>query len=264
MLTIQLLNRGDGVYIERGRLVIQPASGKAAPLEWMTEHAPRIHREILAEVGLDAYEYVTYTTGHYGKARFAGITLQFVSVLTGRPAYAIFNADLTRQRTTAKGKAGAPLPRGQFRVGKRSHFYKFWLNAGIRLPKRLGAFHDYMGKLRGVLFTAHLRGERIDAGSLMPLALSELQLRTQLLPDISQTTVGQVPDNSRTTAPDKEFSPDYTPQGIQPDPTKGPINCGNTVIREHGYTGSSKPALSVLKAPQEQSVDDWLEEYENA
>ncbi len=195
-LAMKLLSRGDMVCIERGQLAIQPASGKPVPPQWIAEHAPDICRAILTAADLDAFEYVGYTTGHYGKHKASGVTLQFVSVITGENVYAIFNADLTRQRTTAGGKAGAPLPKGQFRVGKRSHFYKFWLSTGIPV-RRLSDFHDYMGHLSGILCAGNIVGDRIDVGTLRPVSLSEAEIA--VLPDT-------IPTPSRQARPTKKPS----------------------------------------------------------
>ena len=193
-LATKLLSRGDAVSIERGRLVIQPASGKPVPPDWINTNTARLCRDVLMALGLDAFEYTDYSTGHYGKTRSGGITLRFVSLVTGQSAYAVFNADLTRQRNTATAKAGALLPKGQFRIGKRSHFYKFWMGTGLPLPRRLSAMHDYMGKLRSVLMTGSLSGGRINAGSLTPINLSAAQFRTAILPDNFRTSAGQLPD----------------------------------------------------------------------
>lgn len=88
----------------------------------------------------DAFRYEGYSAGRYEEHKSAGVTLRFTSVLTGETAYAIFNVDLTRKRTTVGGKAGAPLPAGEFRVGERSHFYKFWQGTGLPLPERMQRF----------------------------------------------------------------------------------------------------------------------------
>lgn len=195
-LATKLLSRGDTVSIERGQLVIQPASGKPVPPEWINTNRARLCREALISLGLDAFEYTDYSTGHYGKTRSAGITLRFVSLVNGESVYAVFNADLTRQRNTAAAKAGTLLPRGQFRIGKRSHFYKFWMGTGLPFPRRLSAMHDYMGKLRGVMLTGLLTDDRINAGSLAPISLTAEQFRKAILPDKFRTISGQLPDKS--------------------------------------------------------------------
>lgn len=260
-LATKLLRRGDTLSIERGRLSIQTASGKAVPPEWMKANAREICRSVLMATGIDAYEYMGHRTGHYGKHRAAGLTLFFASLTTGKTAHAIFNVDLTRKRTTAGGKAGDPLPAGQFHVGERSHFYRFWLGTGLPFPRRLAAMHDYMGRLRSVLLTGSLTGDRIKAGSLVPISLTTEQFRKAVLPDNSRTTPGQAPDNIRTRAPDKETPTCHESQGLQPIPTACVANHENKLIRKGDYKASPTNDLPTHKAPQEQSVDEWLDAY---
>lgn len=260
-LATKLLSRGDTVSIELGQLAIQPASGKPVPPEWISTNRARLCREALMSVGLDAFEYVGYSTGHYGKTRSAGITLQFVSMLSGQSVYAVFNADLTRQRNTTTAKAGALLPKGQFRIGKRSHFYKFWMGTGLPFPRRLAAMHDYMGKLRNVLVTGSVTDDRFKVGSLVPVSLTAEQFRAVILPDNIRTISGQAPDKIRTKVPDKEIHTDHETQGLQPIATTGATNYGNKVIREDGYKTLPYTPIHTHKPPEEQSVDEWLDAY---
>lgn len=260
-LALKLLSRGDELSIVNGQLQIEPASGKQVPSEWVDAHARQLCREVLTLIGLDAFDYQSYSTGHYGKTRSGGITIRFASVISGRPAYAIFNADLTRQRTTSAGKAGAALPKGQFRIGKRSHFYKFWLDTGLPFPRRLASLHDYMGRLRAILLTAQVSGDRINAGSLAPLNLSAAHFKAAVMPDNSRTIAGQVPNNSRTTEPDNEMSPALEERAFQPVPATCPDNYENKLTRRQ--VSKAMPSLP-YKPPSEQTVDDWLEDYDNA
>lgn len=260
-LATKLIRRGDTVSIERGRLVIQPASGKPVPPEWIAANTARLCREVLMAVGIDAFEYTDYSTGHYGKTRSAGVTLRFVSVVSGQSVYAVFNADLTRQRNTATAKAGAPLPKGQFRIGKRSHLYKFWLGTGLPFPRRLAAMHDYMGKLRGILLTGALAGDRIGAGSLAPIDLTVEQFREAILPDNSRTRSGQLPDSNRTRVPDKESAPAQSPCGLQRNQTACVSNHENKLTRRDEYEALPITQSPTHRPPEEQSVDEWLEAY---
>ncbi|WP_255872128.1 hypothetical protein [Pseudomonas savastanoi] len=214
-------------------------------------------------VGMDAFEYVGYSTGHYGKHRAAGLTLFFASVLTGETAHAIFNVDLTRKRTTASGKAGDPLPAGQFRVGERSHFYKFWLGTGLPFPRRLAAMHDYMGKLSSVLLTGSLTGDRINAGSLVPVTLTAGQFRNAVFPDNFRTSAGQLPDNIRTRVPDKEIPTGHESRALQPNSTACVSNHENKLIRQDDNKAAPTVSLPPSKPPQDQSVDEWLGAYDS-
>ena len=262
-LAKKLLSRGDTVSIERGRLVIESASGKPVPPEWISANSRDICRSVLLAVGMDAYEYTGHRTGHYGKHRAAGLTLFFASVVTGETAHAIFNVDLTRKRTTAGGKAGDPLPAGQFRVGERSHFYKFWLGTGLAFPRRLAAMHDYMGKLSSVLLTGSLTGDRFKAGSLAPVNLTAGQFRKAVFPDNSRTSAGQLPDNSRTNVPDKEIPTGHESRGLQANSTTCVANHENKLIGKDDNKTASPTDLPNPKPPKDQTVDEWLVAYDS-
>ena len=60
-----LLDRGDIVAFQRGRLVIEPKSGNPIPDAWYSENWLSICQEILQATGLEAYRYTRYTTGRY-------------------------------------------------------------------------------------------------------------------------------------------------------------------------------------------------------
>ncbi|HDS1059581.1 hypothetical protein [Pseudomonas putida] len=260
-LATKLLRRGDAVSIERGQLVIQPASGKPVPPDWVAANTARLCREVLVAVGMDAFEYIGYSTGHYGKSRSAGVTLQFVSVLSGQSVYAVFNADLTRQRTTAAGKAGALLPKGQFRIGKRSHFHRFWLSTGLQMPDRLQRFYKCMGKLSSILLAGDVIQDRFDVQSLHPVTLSADQLRLAILGHNEGTIWAQAGHKEGTTSGHKETSTAQAPCGLQPNQTTGVANHGNKVIRMCGNKGLSNTPQETNRAPQDQSVDEWLADY---
>ncbi len=259
----KLLSRGNEVCIEHGRLVIRPASGKPIPQDWFQDNAPGLIREILNDVGIESHEYRDYTTGLYGKGKLPGVNLQFRSVVANSSAYTIFNADLTRTRTTKTGKAGSPLPDGHFRVGELSLFYNFWMETGLAVPKSLTSFHDYMGKLRGILFSAEMtenRPNRLKSGSIRPLSVSAEQVRSAFFPDKLQTKAGQAPDNFRITLPDNDSAQRLEARGFQPKSTTCHESHGKTVIREYEYKRSDLPNPG-HQSPQNQDWKEWLEDY---
>ncbi len=262
-LVRKLLSRGDEIGIERGQLVIRPISGMPVPSDWLQDHSQALVKEVLITLGVEAYEYHSYTTGHYGSRKMPGITLQFQSAVTDENTYAIFNAELTRSRSTEAGKKGAPLPAGHFRVGKRSHFYRFWQSTGLPEPKRLAALHDYMGNLRGILFAADRTDghqNRLNAGSLQPLSVSALDVRRAFLPDNLRTVPGQVPDNIQTRVPDKNSDQAFAVRGFQRKTTTCHGDHGKAVISGCGNKEYSSPALSTRR-PEEQSTEEWLADY---
>ncbi|WP_226642800.1 hypothetical protein [Microbulbifer variabilis] len=255
----RLLARGDGIAVDGGRLTLAPASGHPVPAEWLSEHERPLITEAARLAGVEPLEYVSYSVGNYGPSKRGGVSLQFRNLTDGSERYSVFNVETRRNRTTKHGKKGSPLPAGQFRITTRFKFYGFWLSTGLPVPRRLSAFHDYMGKLAGLVFTGTAAdGERLS--DVRPLSLCNadlLELMGVNLPDNSRTSAGQLPDNSRTKLPDKEIQQTQQPRGIQPIQTTGEKKHGNTVIRERGYKGTPIP-------PQEQTNEEWLACYERA
>jgi len=254
-LLATLLARGDVVAVDRGRLTIAPASGRAVPPEWLAQHRDELVAAAARMTGVTAMEYLGHKVGNYGPRHAGGVTLQFRCVDSGKALYAIFNVSTRRTRTTKHGTPNSPLPKGQFRAGKRSAFVAFWTTTGIPLPRRLSAFHDCMGKLGGLIYTAtRTLGDRLDAKSLRPLHVPHNAL-TQ--PDNIRTTSRQAPDNVPTRLADKELPQRQQRQGLQPDQSTGHGNDGKTVIRKSGDTGSVIP-------PELQSNEEWLADYNMA
>lgn len=255
-----LLARGDEVAVEQGRLAISPASKRQPPAEWLALHERNLIAQTARLAKVSAFEYLSYSVGQYGPSRAGGVTLQFQCITTAQPLFAIFNADTKRARSTRHGKAGSPLPAGQFRVGRRSAFYQFWASTGLPI-RRLSDFNDYMGKLGGFVFTGELsQGERLNASTLRPLAVTSGELATlarsaSAPPDNNPTNHRQAPDNSPTSLPDKESPNSQQSRYIQPISTTGEINYGKTVIRQRGRAGRTI-------IPEEQSIDEWLDDYE--
>jgi hypothetical protein len=172
-----LLARGDELEIVDGRLNIIAASGLPVPEKWLKLHEAKLVYELVSQMAIDVLVYESYSTGRYGAKHHSGVNLQFINLLTDDSRYAVFNVGLDRIKATKKGPIGSPLPSGQFRVTKRSRFYKFWLNANQPLPPRLSSFHDYMGNLKGTLFTGTVvRDERLDKQSIKLLNITYVQI----------------------------------------------------------------------------------------
>lgn len=260
-LATKLLRRGDAVSIERGQLVIQPASGKLVPAEWLDQKALEICRSVLAAIGVDAFRYEGYSAGRYGQHKSAGVTLRFTSVLTGEAAYAIFNVDLTRKRTTIGGKAGAPLPAGEFRVGERSQFYKFWQGTGLPLPERMQRFHKCMGKLSSILLAGEVRKDRINVQSLQPVTITEDQARLAVIGHNLGTTEAQQGHKEGTRSGHKEMATAHGSCGLQPISTTCVTNYESKLTRRDDNKTAFITDLPTPKPPQDQSVDEWLEAY---
>lgn len=260
----RLLSRGAKVSIELGRLVVRQPNGEEVGQDFLEKYSPVLQREILTALGIGAYEYRSYTTGHYDKSKFPGISLQCRSALEDEDTYVIFNVGLTRTRTTKAGEKDSPLPDGHFHIGERSHFYKFWKSTTLAIPKSLTSFHDYMGNLKGILFTASLTegrdDGRMDAGSIRPVSVSAELVKQVFLPDNPRIASGYSPDNCRITNPDKDSAPGYAVRAFQPNSTTCDQRYGKAVIRKCDDTEANSP-LPRSNRVEDQSNDEWEAAY---
>jgi hypothetical protein len=194
---------------------------------------------------IGSLKYLSYTTGSYDSGKYDGITLQFESEITGEHYYVIFNANIRRKRNTKYHKAGSLLPKGRFSVGRRSNFFKFWHLTGLKIPARLSAFNDYMGKLKKFQFAAEAsKGNRLDASSLHPT-------------NTPQTINKQNPNKKQTTTSNNDFNRSKKDKGQEKNLT---TNKKNHDISKQVDTVTSNAEHYI----NNQSNEDWLNEYDIA
>jgi len=199
MLLKQLLWRGDRLSIEAGQIVLIPKSGNQAAADaWLADNFEKLLSEVVEITGTRAFVYHGYSRGKYGRSKAGGVTLNLTNVDTGEQAFCIYNVNVTRDKNTRYGKKGSMLPDGHFTPPKGGDFILFWKRCGLPLPRRLSSFHDYMGKLRQIIFTADYdEGEKIDKKSLRPLEISYQHLLE--CTGVATYSTAISPDNFRTT-----------------------------------------------------------------
>jgi hypothetical protein len=252
----RLLTRGDSISVRQGRLHIEPASGKPVCPKWFKQNCKALLSACCRTAGVDAFFYVDYSTGAYGpKHNYQGLTVNFVG-LNGEKAHACFNASIHYERGPKKGKR---KPGKQFTPKQRSIFVGFWQRCGLKVPERLGKFHDYMGHLHGIAFSGARRQERFDKATLGPATITETALRRVICPHTIRTTSAQLPHNSRTTFPHKDSAESPAVTSSQPNFTACNFYYENKNIREEDKRVNPSPNN---KRPAEQSVEEWLEDYE--
>lgn len=250
-----LLARGDVVAVDHGRLTITPASGLPVPSAWLRQHERPLLSEAGGLAGVLALEYQHYSVGNYSEHRAGGITLQFRCLVSGQEYFAIFNAGTKRDRATRYGKKGDALPKGQFRVGKGSAFYRFWRST--RLPyQSLSNLHQRMGSLGSLIFTASPDiGERLNKATLQPLTLTAEHLGK--LASNTQGICKQATSNTQATIASKETPQSQQPRAFRAEATTGDAGHGKTVNQVKGHTGNSLP-------PELQTNEEWLADYDAA
>jgi hypothetical protein len=173
----QLLDRGDQVSIEGGKLVLIPASGNPVPSDWFDINESELVEQIAVQTGVVILRYTCYSTGNFGQHLAPGVALQFESVSTEHSPYVVFNCLLTRDRTTRHGKAGAPLLKRHFRLNKKHKLRGFLKLAGVEI-RSLSVVHESMGRLKGLLFTGQYINEgKLYKDSIMPLNMSAQQVK---------------------------------------------------------------------------------------
>ncbi|SIS82632.1 hypothetical protein [Neptunomonas antarctica] len=260
----QLLQRSDYLAVENGLIVLRPKSGDLATSDkWLKENREWVIQEILTATAKEGYIFAAYTTGYYKGAHGAGgLTLNFNNIVTGISSFISYNVSLKRERSTNSGKKGEALPNGRFNAGKSRAFLQFWSSTGLNKPKRPSGYHDCMGKLKEIVFTGEVVNGKLSKHSFKPLNISieEIQNTCQL-PDNRLTSTGQLPDNSLTRRPDKEIVQSHASQGLEPvysTCTKKRV-IKNKVIKSKEV----KEMNHSVSRLENQSTDEWLEEYSN-
>ncbi len=262
-----LVDRGDSLSIQAGKINITPKSNIEVCSRWLSLHELDFVSEISRSLGVLALQYEGYQTGKFYGGRAPGVCLSFREINTSESFYAIFNASLVRERSSAKGRQGDPLPPGHFSPYPTGAFMGFWQRTGLKVPRSRTSFHDYMGNLRPLFFTATLGNapERLDKSAICPLevaesAITKLRLKKDS-PDGCRITPGQIPDNFRISFPDKQSKETQLVRGTQELPIKGEFHRG---LRLKG-SGVVREIATVPRPidirPEDQTCEEWLEDY---
>jgi hypothetical protein len=289
-LTMSLLKRGDSLAVSLGQLFIMPNSGQPVPRDWLATNRTKIMSEIAHQSNQSIFSYSYYQTGIYNSGRSPGVMMKFGDLLTGKEAYAVFNATLKYQRATKSKKAGDSLPDRHFHIRERAAFYSFWMKTGLDIPRRFSEWHKSMSKLQHVYFVAEKRaGNKLANNSIQPLSLSNAVIQ-QLFGDITATSERQASDNTATSNGDKEWrqglvtsngdkdiAADQISNGLTPDPkcVSNEVRvfesawdlsacASNRVLSNQVMTCNVVPLTPNKKAPEEQSIDEWMDDYDSS
>ena len=251
-IVVKVLERRYSISMERGQLIINQSDGTPVAKSWIKSHQAQLVAEILKQTNRDALLYIGYSADKYGDKLAGGVALQFTRVLTGAEVYAIFNANISRSRTTKHGKAGSPLPQGQFHVAKRSGFCKFWVSTGLP-SRKLSSYYEYMGKLKLLYFESQdvsTSNNRLNSSLLKPLHISFHEVKEAFgFSDSPPTSFRQATDKPPTVATDKETLQPSKTLGLQADSTTGANYYGKTVIRKKVIRENAYPINTLNSDP---------------
>lgn len=266
-----LLSRGDLVALDKGKLIIQPASGAKVPASWLKKHGDALALALATRANTSLYKHIGYTVGAYGKHKADGVTLQFVNMATGEEAYGIFNANRDRAQDSLKGKAGTKLPAKQFRITENAGLYKFWLRTGLEEPERkyLSEFHRVMGRLKSVYFTMRFSDGKADKNTIQAANVTSIaghENRGEIGEKAGEKVgknegkkLGSAnPANPSATGLTDEtnyVSEKVRLKLISKKGSKDALHASNTL-----NTPNTKSTYNEI-APQEQSIDEWLSDY---
>lgn len=281
-----LLDRGDHVALDRGKLIIKPISGLEVTADWLEKHpvgwlnnrGDTLALDLAARAGMKLYRFTGYTVGSYGEYKAPGVTLRFAELVTGEEVYAVFNVNRHRVRNTAHGKAGSKLPGNQFRITKHMALYKFWLSTGLPEPstKHLSEFHLMLSKrvLKTVFFTMRASDGKADKATIQAATApgAEQQANRGQTRDRTGEGLGieqginrvRKQGEGNTAKPSAVGLVDdskHVPQKVRlklisKDVNKPALSTCNTTDKDHERSVVSSVVL------EEQSVDEWLQEYE--
>jgi hypothetical protein len=294
-LLAKLLHKGDEIDVVQGKLVIKANSRLAVPLTWLKQNEALLINDICRLFNIVPLRYISYTTGSYGVKKSQGITLQFSNLQSGEDAYIIYNANLKRTRNSKHAKKGDLLPGKQFIVSERSGFYKFWLSTGLPLPKSPSKFYECIGKLKPLVFISSIDlNNRITDKKLPLLEVSFHELldkyRVALAGKQNEELTAKQPLTFRQETakqplsfPAKDIQQNHIHNGLAANQSTCTSKCGNTFIRKEVIRKGISPdylPINTLnsnivdedifepilknKRPEEQSVDEWLSDWENS
>jgi hypothetical protein len=285
-----LISKGHSVSIQNGRLEIIPSNGAIVPPDWLNNYSHRIASEVAQLVSQSLYVYSHYKTGTFKKGIAPGVMVSLNDLLTGENVYAIFNAELKRKRNTKSGNAGAALPKGKFTVGRQSALYKLWLKTDLELPRRPSELYKSIGKLKSIYVTAQRTNEsklsnssiemfscdsqtiqRLIGGNLVAsqwqfggnlvasnggMELGQAQVANNGVNDIAVSQVNSALQANSKCESDK-------PRVIE---SKGnQSTCHSNYDQSYKVMTSNVSSISSnKKIPQEQTNEEWLEDFDPA
>jgi hypothetical protein len=264
---INLLERGNNVSIISGVLKVEDENGKVVSEEWIKTNSDILLQGLSKLVLIPIFKCVKHSVGEYGEKNSPGLCLQFVNVMTDEDSYVVFNVDNKRKRKTAYGEKGSRLPKGQFNVGVRSKLSKFWIQNNLPKPRRPSSFHDVIGKMKGRYITGTvLPNNRFEDKRIPLINFTNEEVYDyyqQKMVSNTQAKPKQVPSNNQAMNPSNRIEADHIEHNAERNRTTCYSNYG--ISKQGGALLREGKALNPkLSKPEEQTNDEWFDDWDNA
>lgn len=266
-----------------------PKDGGNVPSDWLLNNRHKICVEIASRHSETIFSYSHYQTGKFHNGIAAGVMLQFASLENGEDVFAFFNADLTRKRASKYKDKGSPLPKGQFTVGSRSAFNKFWDRTGLDQPRWPSEWYKVIGNLKGLLLVGEIGSTRkLINSTIKPLSLSSQSINSMFHEkrvrregeesekDVRASGESSTGERIERRNGEKDFSVYQVNSCMQEDSKCGPPKARvhnnafslSTDIQNHDQSNqvmtNNVSHIPNKKDPKEQSIEEWLSDYEAA
>ena len=243
-LLLALVERGDQISIEGGRLRVVPQSGKEVPAEWLKEYYWTLVEQVLRCTGRPGWRYDRFTrsSGGYNGGRYPGITLHYIDVLTDEEVYLIFNAKVTKAASSElrAGKSFLPPERGGF--------LKYWKRTVGVLPQgRRSKCCESMSSFKDIVvdLAPDYKGKARNK-TAMALEISSSQIRDSLA-DYLRTNSEPNSNPARTNLTIHGIAEELAGTDLQ----RNPSTCADN------YELSKQDS----ELTRQESIEEWIQDY---
>jgi len=253
-LLSKLINRKDNISITNGRLVIEPASGKPIPDDWLEENWFDIVKDAALLTGRNCFSYQEHKIV---KNYFpdVSIRLEFISLVTGESIPMFFKVHTERAKDSKYGKKGNQLPQGSWRLPSNSGLRTIW---PFPKPRRNSEYCEKIWQFKHLIFDGNITPKgKLSKDTFKPLEIA--------MSEITSATRRQLIGN--TSATDRQTSRQEKPvtqitEGLHPNSTGCDIpELKSNKVSEYESNPSPASFSSITEHIQAISNEKWLSEY---
>ncbi|MDO3387954.1 hypothetical protein QWI17_19070 [Gilvimarinus sp. SDUM040013] len=256
----KLLEKGRRISVGNGGVTLTPLPTEEKQKIWLRENSDLIVSELGRLLGRQPLKYLDFSTGIFYGGRAPGVNFQLLDLLSFESRHVIFNVNLKRKNTSKNAPAGALYDGNKFWVGRLSQFYRFWQSAGLPEPKRDSLYHKSMFRLKSLYFEGEvLKREKLDNKSFRVLNIEPEEVEEAVLGSTVREFTGNNTDTIQKLSQKLPIPQSQVRQGMQSVTTEGENNRGKRL--QGSEVQGESDAQAETKRIQEQSVDEWLADY---